>query len=44
VLSGLYFHDDTQVAQAAQQALGELMFVSIDEVPAAKVGRHNRGA
>ena len=37
MLSGLDFNDDTQVAQAAQQALGELLFVSFDEIPAAQV-------
>jgi hypothetical protein len=37
MLSGLDFNDDTQVAQAAQQALGELLFVSFDEVAAALV-------
>ena len=37
MLSGLYFDDDAQVAQAAQQTLGELLFVSVDEVPAPEV-------
>jgi len=32
MLSNLYFDDDTQVAEAAQQTLGELLFVSVDEV------------
>jgi hypothetical protein len=44
VFSGLYFHNDAQVARAVPQAAGELMFVTLDEVPAAKVARHNRRA
>ena len=36
MLSSLDFNDDTQVAQAAQQALGELLFVSFGEVPTAQ--------
>ena len=37
MLSGLYFDDDAQVPQAAQEALGEVVFVSVDEVAATEV-------
>ncbi len=37
MLSSLYFDDDPQIPQAAQQALGEVGFVSVNEVAATEV-------
>src|SRR3989304_8114561 len=37
MLSSLYFDDDPKVAEAPQQALGEVGFVSVDEVAAPEV-------